>query len=188
MTLMGLEQTYKAVILRNLFDEELVELEKVKEQIIGKGTIEKDRLLRFTVKFILYLSLIMLALNFLPRPYWTTFFYYPIHLFVSVMTVFPIVMAIYFYNVLVKKINIMKKRKDMELLRYQQNKEAAETNRNTISNMLKSNSKIPVKYQDKEILEILIRYIQSGKATSEGYAMYLFEKEHPNHFVKTSEC
>jgi len=186
MTVMGLEQTYKAVILRNFFDEELTELEKRKEQFIGKGTVEKDKLLRFTMKFVLYLSLIMLVLNFLPRPYWTTFFYYPLHLLASVMIAFPIVLAFYLYNVFMRKVNVVKKRKSMELLRYQQSKEAVETNRNTISNMLKSNSKIPTKYQDKKTLEILIQYMNSGRATSEGYAMYLFEREHPNYFVKTS--
>ena len=175
---MDLEETCKAVVIKELLEKELVDLEKQKEKIMTKRKLVENKLLKYTWIAIFSISIFLMAMNLITRTKWTTLFYYPILLGLSVVIMFPFVLAICLYNNLVLQYN--KHKNSKEYLVYQLDKEAAEANLQTICNMLNKASVVPKQYHNRIILAKFLEYIHSGRAINLEEAIRLFHSNKPS--------
>lgn len=183
--LMDLEQTYKAVLLKGMFEQRLKDLEEMKNHQLKKGQLDKLTLKTIAISGVVSLSVIFLSLNyFLHGRKTSTLFFYPLHVAIALTIVSAVLLIAFGYNQIVKSVNMaqLKKVNHKSLLVYEQEKEATEINLKTITEGLKTKSKIPVKYHEEFALEKMIEYIQTGKAKNVFSAIYRFDKEYPSYF------
>lgn len=177
---MNLEQTYKAVILKEMLEQELMELESVQKNMDSEKTISKATMRKIVKRSFIWLPIFMIFVNYVRNgidPF--IFIYAPVFLFYTSVYISVIVFFIWIYNTGVRCF-LRAKKTSKELAFYEQNKKAVQVNIETVEHALKNQSSLMPKYHTKEVLEKLIAYKREGRAKTDGDAINLFAKEHPS--------
>jgi len=188
MKKLNIVDTYKGVLLLNEFEKELKELEELRKQITNKGVFNEENVLKKSAIVIFVISLFYLAFDVAFILHLEAFFRYQKHFINATLIVAPFIVLLIMYSRLRRKVNeyILKKRKNREIIYYEQNKEVVNENIATVKESLKKYSTIPQKYHRKDLLEIAIGYMKTGKALDEAHALIILEKEYPDFFAKSS--
>ncbi|MFS0689023.1 hypothetical protein AB1K89_07265 [Sporosarcina sp. 179-K 8C2 HS] len=178
---MNLEQTYKAVVLKEMLEQELMELESVQKNMGSEKTISKATMRKIVKRSFIWLPVFMIFVNYARNgidPF--IFIYAPVFLYYTSVYISVIVFFIWIYNTGVRCF-LRAKKNPKELAFYEQNKKAVQVNIETVEQALKNQSSLMPKYHSKEVLEQLIAYKREGRAKTDDDAINLFAKEYPAH-------
>ncbi|MCM3711022.1 hypothetical protein [Sporosarcina luteola] len=179
---MSLEQTYKAVILKEMLEQELKELESVQKNKGRKKMISRATMRKILKRSFIWLPVFMIFVNYVRNgidPF--IFIYAPVFLFYTSVYTSVILLFLWIYNSAVKYFLRKKKVNPKEVAFYEQNKKVVKVNIKTVELALKNQSSLMPKYHTKEVLEQLIAYKREGRVKTDQDAIKLFTKEHPSH-------
>lgn len=182
MRKMSLDETYKGVVLIDMFEQEKQELEIFKNHILSEFLVGKDALSKIAVISFCVSTVLFFLINLTYEWNFYLFFKFPLFTLMGSVFTIAIVIPLWFYNKAVKTINIQRKKNDKDMLYYQQNKIAIEENQKTVKNTLKEKSSVAVRYHRKEVLEVMINYMRTGRSLDTSHASLLVEKEYPHYF------
>ncbi|WP_252502719.1 hypothetical protein [Sporosarcina sp. Marseille-Q4943] len=178
---MSLEQTYKAVILKEMLEQEFKELESVQKNKGREKMISRATMRKIVKRLFIWLPVFMIFVNYVRNgidPF--IFIYAPVFLFYTSVYTSVILLFIWVYNSAIRCFFKAKKVNPKELAFYEQNKKAIQVNIETVKHALKNHSLIQ-KYYSKEVLEQLIAYKREGRVKTDQDAIKLFTKEHPSY-------
>ncbi|MFC5591701.1 hypothetical protein ACFPRA_22705 [Sporosarcina soli] len=177
---MDLEQTYKTVVIKEMFEAELRELENFQEKLNCDRAVSKPAICKLVKRSFIWMPIFMILVNYVRNgidPF--IFIYLPVFLLYTVIYTGVIVSFIRMYNTVVKCFRKSRKGILGEAAFYEQNKMALYENIETIERALKNNSSMIPMYRSKDVLEQLISYKKEGRAKTDEDAVDIFEKEGP---------
>ncbi|MFS0574966.1 hypothetical protein AB1K83_04990 [Sporosarcina sp. 179-K 3D1 HS] len=177
---MNLEQTYKAVVIKEMLEAELRDLENIREKLNRDKTVSKVTIRKLVKRTFIWMPIFMVLVNYVRNgidPF--IFIYIPVFLFYTAIYTGVIVTFIWFYNTVVKLYRKTKKDGPEERAFYEQNQKALQENIETIDRALKNGSSLAPSYRSKQVLEQLIAYKKEGRAATDEGAVDILEKERP---------
>lgn len=175
---MSLEDTYKAVVLKGMLEDELNELETIRERMFSRKVISKDAIRKTVKRLFISFPIFMILVNYVRNGIdLFIFIYTPVFLFYTAIYTAVIVSFIYVYNAIVKKFNKSRKEISEGIVFYEQNKEALQKNIESVDSALNNNSSLLPMYRSKEVLEKMIAYKKQGRAKIDEEAIHIYEKE-----------
>jgi len=175
---MNLEDTYKAVVLKGMLEDELDELETTHESLVRRNVISKATIRKIMKRLFIWMPIFMILVNYIRNGIdLFIFIYTPVLLFYTAIYTAVIVSFIYVYNVIVKKFNKSRKVFSEGMVFYEQNIEALQKNIDLVDSALNNNSSIHPKYRTIEVLEKMIAYKNQGRARTDEESIKIIEKE-----------
>lgn len=163
MRLAKIEETYAAIKAKPILEKSIEEIQVARREILVKGTINQEKLLKYSAIAILAITLFRYILNLIFVPTLSTVLYFPLILAYITICFAPITIFLHLYNVVRYRLNPKLKDSKEELARLAE-LEGNEKSSLTVANNMIRYSEIPIEYRTEEILEVLIRMIQLGKA------------------------
>lgn len=177
---MNLEDTYIAMVMKRMLEDELDELETTRESMFSRKIISKATIRKMVKRLFIWFPVFMITVNYVRNGIDLFIFNYtPVFLFYTAIYTAVIVSLIYVYNAIVKKFNNSRNGVIEGRVFYEQNKEALQKNIKTIGGALKNNSSLIPMYRSKVVLEKMIAYKTQGRARTDEEAIHIFEKESP---------
>ena len=177
--MMTLEQTYKAVLLKEMFTEEREEWKAKVDAFLQKGIVKNNTVMRIVLTTMGASAFVFFLLNSTVRPMRELFIWFPLFLFMGGCVALSVLLGFRVYNAIKKRINVLKGKRDREFLNCFEFAKAAEHNYATIEKALNEKCAIPVEFQQKKALETMILFIRQGRAASVEHAMQIIRKEFP---------
>ncbi|RST57373.1 hypothetical protein D5F11_022965 [Siminovitchia terrae] len=177
--MMTLEQTYKAVLLKEMFREEREEWKAKVDAFLQKGIVKKNTTLRIVLSTMGASAFIFFLLNSTVRPMRELFIWFPLFFFMGGCVALSVLLGFRVYNAIKKRINVLKGKRDREFLNCFEFAKAAEHNYATIEKALNEKCTIPGEFQNKKVLEAMILFIRQGRAANAEQAMRIIRKEFP---------
>ena len=177
--MLTLEQTYKAVLLKEMFIEEREIWKAKKDGFLQNGILTNDTILRIVLSTMGVSALVFFLLNSTVRSMRETVFWFPLYFFMGGCVALSVLFGIRAYNAMKKRANILKGKRDREFLNCFEFAKAVEHNYATIEKALKENCTIPSEFHHRNVLEAMIVFIRQGRATDPEHAMRIIRSEFP---------
>ncbi|MFZ7947159.1 MULTISPECIES: hypothetical protein [Bacillaceae] len=175
--MLSLEQTYKALLLKEMFTEERDIWKRKMDGFLQKRIVNNNTVLRIVLTTMGVSTLIFFLLNSMVRPMRETVFWFPLYFFMGGSVALAVLFGFRAYNVIKKRTNILEGRCDREFLNCFEFVRAAEHNRATIEKALKEKCTLPPEFQRRNVLEAMIVFIRQGRATDPEHAMRIIRSE-----------
>ena len=177
--LLNIEETYRTVILKEMLENELVELETAYKNPMDDRTVSKATVRKTVKHLFIWVPIFMVLVNYIRNGVdLFIFIYTPVFLFYTAIYTAVIVLFIYAYNLIVRKYNKSRAGANETSLFFEQNIAALQTNIKTVENALMTKSTLIPLYHSKEKLVKMIEYMKKGRVRTEEDAIKLFKKEH----------
>lgn len=176
--MMDLQTAYKAVLLKQMLEEELRDWKDQMEQFLKKGVLKGRTIHQLAIAVILLyvLSFVVIDYFFVTNDVKVLVFKEYFGLFgTAIGGVIAGILVI--YNHIKLLVNRLKGKKDRHHLQCLEHIQATETNHETITNALREKCGYPKEYQRKEVLETMIMFIKQGRAKSAEEAMRIIRND-----------
>lgn len=177
-TMMDLQTAYKAVLLKQMFEEELRDWKGQAEQFLKKGVLKAS-----TIHHCVIAVILLYVLSFLAIDYFFITNDANVFLFKEYFGLFGtafgglIAMILFIYNHIKQFINRLIGKKDRHHLQCLEHIKATEMNHETVTTALREKCGYPKEYQRKEVLETMIMFIKQGRAKSAEEAMRIIRND-----------
>lgn len=179
---MEIKHVYKAVLLKENFEQECEFWKERMETTLKGGTVKSDSLWKAAFLIMILVALVTLGLNYSVTGEWQLIFSFPLFGFMGAVIAISTVGPFAIYNKIRSKMN--RKNKEVQIQEYKQNVEIIKENHETLMNMLYQQKLIAPKYFKREVLEKMIDMIQRGDTQDIRVAANKVEKEFPELFKK----
>jgi len=178
---MNIFQTYKALMLKKAWEQDLKALKNKTDKMIYKKALPIKNFIglsiEITILFVLYLMIIafkdMGTIVLMMLPFTILLILYSV-----LYPVATILVPLALYNLIKIEWNKRRNRSKAEIVRIKQQTEAIQTNLSTIENGLKKYSIVPEHYQTEKQLQTMMGKIKSGEARDDRHAVYMHTLEH----------
>lgn len=181
----NLVETYAAVKAKPSLEKEIEDIQVARRELLVKGTINQEKLLKYSAIAILAITMFRYILNLIFVPTFTTVLYFPLILAYITFCFAPIPIFLHLYSVIRYRINPKLKQTKIRLGELEELEKDA-TNRLNIAKKMIRQSEIPIEYRTEEVLEVLIQMIQNGLASNSEDAVNKYKEYEQNSFRSES--